>query len=174
MLVYLHCDSVDLIAAIFSVPHTRYRQMRILITGGAGFIGSHIVDACLAAGHDVYVVDNLSTGSRENLPESVPVFVADICDNARVSAVFDEVQPNVVCHQAAQISVSRSVREPIFDTQVNILGTLNVCTNAMRIGCRRIVFASSGGVLYGDILTPEIGRAVQQECRDRSRMPSSA
>lgn len=128
--------------------------MRILITGGAGFIGSHIVDACLAAGHEPYVVDDLSTGSRTNLPDTVPLFVTDVCDGDRIAAVFDEVQPDAVCHQAAQMSVSRSVREPVFDAHVNILGLLYVCTNAVRIGTRRIVFASSGGVLYGDVFTP--------------------
>jgi UDP-glucose 4-epimerase len=128
--------------------------MRILITGGAGFIGSHIVDACLGARHEVAVVDDLSTGSRTNLPDSVPLFVADVCDGPRIAAIFDEVRPDAVCHQAAQISVSRSVREPAVDAQVNILGLLNVCMNAVRLGTRRIVFASSGGVLYGDVSTP--------------------
>jgi UDP-glucose 4-epimerase len=128
--------------------------MRILVTGGAGFIGSHIVDACLAAGHEVSVVDDLSTGTRANLPDTVPVFVADVGDPARLGAIFDEVQPDAVCHQAAQISVSRSVREPVLDAQVNILGLLQVCTNAVRVGTRRVVFASSGGVLYGDVYTP--------------------
>lgn len=128
--------------------------MRILITGGAGFIGSHIVDACLGAGHEAYVVDDLSTGSRANLPDTVPLFVADVCDGARIAAVFDEVRPDAVCHQAAQMSVSRSVREPVFDANVNILGFLQVCVNAVRVGTHRIVFASSGGVLYGDVFAP--------------------
>jgi UDP-glucose 4-epimerase len=128
--------------------------MRILITGGAGFIGSHIVDACRAAGHEPFVLDDLSSGSRENLPADVPLFVADICDATRVASIFDDVRPDAVSHQAAQLSVSRSVREPVFDAQVNIVGLLNVCTNALRVGTRRIVFASSGGVLYGDVFTP--------------------
>lgn len=128
--------------------------MKILVTGGAGFIGSHIVDACLAAGHEVSVIDDLSTGSRANLPDSVQLFVADVCDEARIYDIFDEIRPNAVCHQAAHISVSRSVREPVFDAQVNILGLLNVCTNAIRTGARRFVFASSGGVLYGDTSNP--------------------
>ncbi|HUQ69315.1 MAG TPA: NAD-dependent epimerase/dehydratase family protein [Planctomycetaceae bacterium] len=128
--------------------------MRILITGGAGFIGSHIVDACLSADHEPFVIDDLSSGLRENLPPGVPLFVADICDGDRVAACFEEVRPDAVCHQAAQISVSRSVREPIFDAQVNLLGLLQICTNAVRCATPRIVFASSGGVLYGDVYSP--------------------
>lgn len=128
--------------------------MRILITGGAGFIGSHIVDACLAAGHQPFVVDNLCSGSRANLPPSAPLHEVDICDQARLTKVFDEVRPEVVCHQAAQMSVSRSVREPVFDAQVNVVGLLNVFDGAVRAGAKRIVFASSGGVLYGDVYQP--------------------
>jgi UDP-glucose 4-epimerase len=129
-------------------------SMRILITGGAGFIGSHIVDACLDAGHEPFVLDDLSSGSKENLPTGVPLHVADICDANRVTAIFDEVRPDAVCHQAAQLSVSRSVREPVLDAQINVIGMLNVCTNAVRTGVKRLVFASSGGVLYGDVFTP--------------------
>jgi UDP-glucose 4-epimerase len=128
--------------------------MRVLITGGAGFIGSHIVDACLQAGHEPFVIDDLSSGVRENLAPDVPLFVADVCDGDLVASIFDEVQPDAVCHQAAQISVSRSVRDPVFDARVNLLGLLQVCTNAVRCGVPRIVFASSGGVLYGDVFTP--------------------
>lgn len=128
--------------------------MRILITGGAGFIGSHIVEACLAAGHQPFVVDNLSSGSRENLPASVPLFEVDICDRERLATVFREVQPELVCHQAAQMSVSRSVREPLFDAQVNVIGLLHVLEESRRQAVRRLVFASSGGVLYGDVYQP--------------------
>uniref|UniRef100_A0A7C4LLX5 NAD-dependent epimerase/dehydratase family protein n=1 Tax=Schlesneria paludicola TaxID=360056 RepID=A0A7C4LLX5_9PLAN len=128
--------------------------MRVLITGGAGFIGSHIVDACLAAGHEPFVIDNLCSGSRENVPSTVPLFEVDICDRPRLAAVLREVRPDVVCHQAAQMSVSRSVREPVFDAQVNVLGLLQVFEEAQRHGVRRIVFASSGGVLYGDVFQP--------------------
>lgn len=128
--------------------------MRVLITGGAGFIGSHIVDACRAAGHEPFVVDNLSSGSRDNLPPDVKLFEVDICDQPRLFQVFKEVRPDVVCHQAAQMSVSRSVREPAFDAQVNILGLIQVFDEAVRVGCKRIVFASSGGVLYGDVSEP--------------------
>jgi len=128
--------------------------MRILITGGAGFIGSHIVDACLAAGHVPAVVDDLSSGSPKNLPANVPLFRVDIRDRVALAKVFDEFRPEAVSHQAAQMSVSRSVREPVFDAEVNVLGLLNIFDEAARVGAQRIVFASSGGVLYGDVFTP--------------------
>ena len=128
--------------------------MKILVTGGAGFIGSHIVDALLSAGHAAVVLDDLSSGSRENLPSDVPVHVADIVDAAAVARVVATEKPDVICHQAAQMSVSRSVREPLFDAQVNCIGLINVLDAAVRTGCRRFVFASSGGVLYGDVTAP--------------------
>jgi len=128
--------------------------MNILVTGGAGFIGSHIVDALLAAGHAVAVLDDLSSGSRDNLPAGVPLHVADIVDAAAVARVVAAERPDAICHQAAQMSVSRSVREPLFDAQVNCLGLINVLDAAVRTGCGRIVFASSGGVLYGDVTAP--------------------
>jgi len=128
--------------------------MRVLVTGGAGFIGSHIVDALRARGHQPFVVDNLVSGTRQNLPPDVSLYEVDICDVRRLAAVFDEVQPDWVCHQAAQMSVSRSMREPAFDAEVNVLGLLRVLENATRVGVRRIVCASSGGVLYGDVSEP--------------------
>ena len=128
--------------------------MRVLITGGAGFIGSHIVDAVLAAGHEAFVIDDRSSGSRENLPASVPLFELDIRDRSGVDRVFSEVKPDAVSHQAAQMSVSRSVREPVFDAEVNVVGLLNVLDAATKVGTRRLVFASSGGVLYGDVYQP--------------------
>ncbi|HEY3969299.1 MAG TPA: NAD-dependent epimerase/dehydratase family protein [Planctomycetaceae bacterium] len=128
--------------------------MRILVAGGAGFIGSHIVDGLLAKGHVVSVVDDLSSGRKENLPASVPLIVADVRDRARLQAAFDEVRPEAVCLQAAQLSVSRSVREPLFDAEVNLLGLLGVLENSVRVGAKKVVFASSGGVLYGDVFEP--------------------
>ncbi len=140
--------------------------MKVIVTGGAGFIGSHIVDALLAKGHTPFVIDNLVSGSRENIPSRVPLFEVDICDVKKVAAVFDEVRPDWVCHQAAQMSVSRSMREPIFDADNNIMGLLNIFDNAARVGVQRIVFASSGGVLYGEVSTPAI--------EDYPKRPSSA
>ena len=128
--------------------------MKTLITGGAGFIGSHIVDALLAAGHAVAVLDDLSSGSVDNLPAKVPLHRVDIRDAAAVSQVFATERPDAVCHQAAQMSVSRSVHEPRFDAEVNCIGLINVLDAAVASGCRRVVFASSGGVLYGDVTEP--------------------
>jgi len=127
--------------------------MNVLVTGGAGFIGSHAVDLLRAAGHTVAVLDDLSTGARDNLPADVPLHVADIRDAAAVEAVLARVRPDAVCHQAAQMSVSRSVREPRFDAEVNALGLINVLDAAVRHGCGRVVFASSGGA-YGDVTAP--------------------
>jgi len=128
--------------------------MKILVTGGAGFIGSHIVDGLVAAGHRVAVLDDLSSGSRDNLPAAVPLHVVDIVDGQAVRAVFDKERPEAVCHQAAQMSVSRSVREPLFDAQVNCIGLINVLDAAVATCCSRFVFASSGGVLYGEVTAP--------------------
>ena len=128
--------------------------MKILVTGGAGFIGSHIVDGLLAAGHQVEVLDDLSSGSRDNVPAGVPLHVADIVDSRAVSRVFEAARPEAVCHQAAQMSVSRSVRDPLFDAQVNCIGLIHVLESAVRHGCRRVAFASSGGVLYGEVTSP--------------------
>ncbi|HWL07648.1 MAG TPA: NAD-dependent epimerase/dehydratase family protein [Planctomicrobium sp.] len=128
--------------------------MRVLVTGGAGFIGSHLVDALLHSGHDVAVIDDLSSGVRENLPSGVRLFELDIRDESAVFNALKEFRPDAVSHQAAQMSVSRSVREPGFDAQVNILGLLNVMSAAIHVGAGRFVFASSGGVLYGETELP--------------------
>ena len=128
--------------------------MRVLVTGGAGFIGSHIVDALLAAGHEAAALDNLSTGDKANLPSDVPLYEVDIRDDAAVAQAFDDFRPEAVSHQAAQMSVSKSMAEPKYDAECNILGLLNVLQNAQRVDANRFVFASSGGVLYGDVETP--------------------
>jgi UDP-glucose 4-epimerase len=129
-------------------------EMKIIVTGGTGFIGSHIVDGMVAAGHRVVVIDDLSSGSRDNVPAGVETHVVDVVDGQAVAAVFERERPDAVCHQAAQMSVSRSVREPLFDAQVNCIGLINVLDAAVKTGCNRVVFASSGGVLYGDVTTP--------------------
>lgn len=128
--------------------------MKVIVTGGAGFIGSHIVDALLAKGHAPFVIDNLSSGSRKNVAAGVPIFEVDICDRSRLASVFDEVRPDWVCHQAAQMSVSLSMRDPLFDADNNVMGLLNVFDNSARVGATRVVFSSSGGVLYGDVTEP--------------------
>ncbi len=124
--------------------------MRVLVTGGAGFIGSHIVDELLAAGHEPVVVDDFSSGHRANVPAGVSCIEADIRDRSALAFAFNEAQPEAVCHHAAQVSVARSVREPDVDAQINVVGTLNVIGEAVRVGALRFVFASSGGALYGE------------------------
>jgi len=136
------------------IPRLHVHPMKILVTGGAGFIGSHVVEAALAAGHAVAVLDDLSSGCRANLPPGVPLHVGDIAAPDAVERAFAAERPEAVCHQAAQMSVSRSVREPAFDARVNVLGLVNVLDAAVRHRAERFVFASSGGVLYGDVTTP--------------------
>jgi UDP-glucose 4-epimerase len=131
--------------------------MRILVTGGAGFIGSHVADAYLAAGHEVGVVDDLSTGSRENLDPRVRFWHVDI-RSPELQQVLADFRPEVINHHAAQMSVSVSVRDPRHDADINILGTLNLLEGAVRHQVRRVIFSSTGGAMYGDqegLPTPE-------------------
>ena len=130
--------------------------MRALVTGGAGFIGSHISEALLAAGHDVTVVDDLSRGRRSQVPAAARFVQADITGD--LGGVFAEGRPEIVFHEAAQIDVRRSMSDPLLDTRINVLGTVNLLQACAAAGTRRLVFASSGGALYGDtetIPTPE-------------------
>lgn len=122
----------------------------ILVTGGAGFIGSHVAAAFLDRGWKVAIVDNLSTGKEENLPAGATFYRCDITDAGAVREVFDAVKPSVVNHHAAQTSVRLSTTDPAQDLKVNILGTLNLITEAARCGTGRFVFASTGGAIYGD------------------------
>ena len=124
--------------------------MKILVTGGAGFVGSHIVDAYVTAGHQVIVVDNLSTGKRENVHPGARLEQLDIHDPGLIELVWAE-RPDVVNHHAANASVSRSVREPRFDATHNILGTLNVLEAARRADVGKIIYISSGGAMYGNV-----------------------
>lgn len=131
--------------------------MRTLVTGGAGFIGSTLVDALLATGHEVTVVDDLSRGQRDQVAAAAPLQVLDIAD-ARLGSAVAAARPEVVFHQAAQIDVRRSLSEPFLDTHINVLGTVNLLQACATAGVRRVVFASSGGAIYGDtenLPTPE-------------------
>ncbi|TAK66795.1 MAG: NAD-dependent epimerase/dehydratase family protein [Bacteroidetes bacterium] len=123
--------------------------MNILLTGGAGFIGSHIADAYLNAGHTVTIIDNLSTGSVGNLNTNARFYQMDIREFA-IDKIFDEGNFDVVNHHAAQMDVRKSVIDPIFDSSVNILGTLNLLENCKRCGVKNFIFASTGGAIYGE------------------------
>ena len=123
--------------------------MKIIVTGGAGFIGSHVVDAYVAAGHDVIVVDDLSTGHRENLNPRARFHALDIQDPRTAELLRDE-RPDVLNHHAAQMDVRRSVADPLFDARVNVLGTIHLLEAARQAGVRRVVFVSSGGAVYGE------------------------
>ncbi len=131
--------------------------MKALVTGGAGFIGSALVDALVSAGAEVTVVDDLSRGRRTNVPAGVAFHELDILDE-RLPPLVASVAPEVVFHEAAQIDVRRSVAEPMLDTRINVLGTVNILEACARAAVRRVVFASSGGAVYGDttvLPTPE-------------------
>ena len=128
--------------------------MRILVTGGAGFIGSHLIDELRSRGHEAGAFDDLSSGSRDNLADGVPLHVGDIRDASALKTAFEAFRPDRVCHLAAQMSVSRSMREPAFDADVNVVGLLRVLGQCREHGVDRVVFASSGGALYGDVTKP--------------------
>jgi UDP-glucose 4-epimerase len=123
--------------------------MKILLTGGAGFIGSHVVDAYLDAGHEVVVVDNLSTGRRERIHPAARLVELDITGPALAELVLAE-RPDVINHHAANPSVSLSVREPVFDARQNILGTLNLLEAARQAHIGKFLYISSGGAMYGN------------------------
>ncbi|MEK9138145.1 MAG: NAD-dependent epimerase/dehydratase family protein [Bacteroidota bacterium] len=124
--------------------------MKILVTGGAGFIGSHIVDAYLQLGHEVTVIDNLITGRAENLNPKAKFFHLDIRDAEQVMQMFEAGRFDIVNHHAAQMDVRRSVNDPVYDASVNILGVLSVLECCVKTGVRRVIFASSGGAIYGE------------------------
>lgn len=123
--------------------------MKIIVTGGAGFIGSNLVDALAERGDEVVVIDNLSTGRRENLNPHIKFYEISIGDSG-IEDIFEKEKPDIVCHHAAQIDLRRSVNEPLFDAEVNILGSLNVIVNSIRSGVGKFVYASTGGAIYGE------------------------
>lgn len=123
--------------------------MKILVTGGAGFIGSHIVDAYISLGHQVTVVDDLSTGRKENLNPKAEFFQLQI-QNERVENIFANQQFDIVNHHAAQMDVRKSVADPIFDAEINVLGMLNLLQNCVKFHVKKFIFASTGGAVYGE------------------------
>jgi UDP-glucose 4-epimerase len=134
--------------------------MKVLVTGGAGFIGSHVAEALLGNEHDVLVLDDLSSGHRQNVPSRATFVQGDIRSADVVADVFNDFEPDVVTHQAAQTSVSISAREPLRDAEINILGSLNILNQCVKHKVQRIVFASTGGAIYGEVA--EGTRATEQ------------
>lgn len=129
-------------------------SLKILVTGGAGFIASHVVDAYIAAGHQVTVIDNLSSGKRENVHPQAKFIKVDITDKNRVQEVILAEKPDVINHHAAHILVGHSVVDPQFDAQTNIIGLLNIMEAARQVPVKKIIFAATGGAMYGNTTTP--------------------
>jgi UDP-glucose 4-epimerase len=123
--------------------------MRVLVTGAAGFIGSHVCDALLARGHEVLALDDLSSGRRENLDPRMRLILADV-RSREAAAAIEAARPQALCHLAAQISVRHSVEDPGRDAERNVLGLINVLEAARRAGAKKIVFSSTGGAIYGE------------------------
>jgi UDP-glucose 4-epimerase len=135
--------------------------VRVIVTGGAGFIGSHVVEALLARGDEVWVLDSLASGRRENVPAAATLVEADVRDGAAVDALFDRVQPEACAHLAAQADVRVSVERPDYDCEVNVVGTVRVLEASRRHGAR-VVFASTGGAIYGECERPAREHDVRQ------------
>lgn len=123
---------------------------RVVVTGGAGFIGSHVVDGFIKNGHTVAIIDNLSTGLRDNINPAATFYNVDIGDAAAIDAVLAKERPHVVDHHAAQASVTRSMRDPVGDAMINIVGSLNLLEAARNYAVEQFIFASTGGALYGE------------------------
>jgi UDP-glucose 4-epimerase len=124
--------------------------MKILVTGGAGFIGSWTADAFIEDGHKVLVIDDLSTGVEENIPQKADFVKCDIRERELLEKIFSDFKPDIVNHHAAQINVRRSVADPVFDADVNIVGTLNLLELSVKRKVKRFMFASTGGAIYGE------------------------
>ncbi len=124
--------------------------MNVLVTGGAGFIGSHVADELLAAGHRVIIVDDLNTGHRTNVPAGATFYEADICDAPKMAEIFENERIEAISHQAARANVRASMADPITYARTNVLGTLVLLELAYKHKCHKIVFASTGGAVYGE------------------------
>ncbi len=137
--------------------------MKILLTGGAGFIGSHIADTYLKNGHDVIILDNLSTGNEKNIPKGAIFYKTDITNADEVEKIFAEQKPDIVNHHAAQINVRESVTSPAYDAQINIIGGINLLQSAKNHQSKKLLFSSTGGAIYGEtdiIPTPETHKEI--------------
>ena len=123
--------------------------MKILVTGGAGFIASNVADRLIAEGYEVVIVDDLSTGFRENINPAATFYQLDIRDPG-LAEVFEKEKPDLVDHHAAQIDVRKSVTDPVFDAQVNVLGSLNLLQLCAKHEIKKVIYASTGGAVYGE------------------------
>lgn len=128
----------------------RERSDKVLLTGGAGFVGSHIAEEYLKAGHAVVIVDDLSTGQKENIPKGACFYKVDITDKGALAEIFKREKPTVVNHQAAQIDIRTSLEKPEVDADINIIGTIHLLEQARLGNVRKFIFASSGGALCGE------------------------
>ena len=143
--------------------------MKVLVTGGAGFIGSNLVDALLDRGDEVVVLDNLTTGRKTNVEHAIAngakLVVEDIRDADLVGSLLESEKPEVVFHLAAQMDVRVSAARPVYDAEVNVIGTINMLEAARLCGARRFVFASTGGAIYGetDVLPTPEGTEINSE-----------
>ena len=126
-------------------------NVKVLVTGGAGFIGSHLVDRLSLLGFELVVVDNLTSGYRDNIESSLCFYDIDITDE-NLTSVFEQERPDIVFHLAAQISVQASMKDPYNDSKINILGSLNLFENCVKFGVKKVIYASSGGAIYGEPL----------------------
>jgi len=124
--------------------------MKILVTGGAGFIGSWVADAFLGDGHEVVIIDDLSTGRKENVPDGALFIKCDIRDFQEVEKIISDFKPDVIDHHAAQIDVRKSVNNPMHDAEINIIGTLHLIESSLKHGVKKFIFASTGGAIYGE------------------------
>jgi UDP-glucose 4-epimerase len=131
-----------------SLPGEKFTMSKILVTGGAGFIGSHLVDRFLQLGHEVIVVDNLATGYRDNVNPAARFYEMDV-RSPDFAQLIESEKPEVIDHHAAQTMVRVSTEQPVYDTQVNVQGIINLLTAAVQAGTRKVIFASSGGTVYG-------------------------
>lgn len=129
-------------------------NMKILVTGGAGFIGSHVVDAYLEEGHEVIVLDNLKTGNKKNLNPKARLYECNIQDEKRVKEIFEKEKPEIVNHHAAQMNVRVSIGNPKYDAETNIIGLINILNASKETKVKKFIFISSGGAIYGEAPVP--------------------
>jgi UDP-glucose 4-epimerase len=123
--------------------------MKVLVTGGAGFIGSHVVDKLIERNYEVVIVDDLSSGKKKNINKKAKFYNLDIQD-PQLESIFETERPEYVNHHAAQIDVRRSVSDPLYDARINVLGTINILQTCIKYKAKKIIFASSGGAIYGE------------------------